>query len=157
MDTAYTYTTNDSTIKHTQYRIKSGVPTTKPGHRGLIRVLVSQTTDSGAGYQIQMTSDVADCSDQAYIYVWSTRINPPSNDSYDHRALDDINTQEIDPGFAALDNIKPLSETIFHDIRVDLLRDRTTEAKHVGANYLRISLCQLMHAVGGRKRLPILI
>jgi hypothetical protein len=70
-----------------------------------------------------MTSDMADCSDQAHIYVWSTRINPPSNNSHNHRALEDINTQEIDPGFAALDNIKPLSETIFHDVRVDLLRD----------------------------------
>jgi hypothetical protein len=52
MDTAYTYTTNDGTIKHVQYRIKSGVPTTKPRYKGLIRVLVSQTTDSGISYQI---------------------------------------------------------------------------------------------------------
>ncbi|KAH8744097.1 hypothetical protein BGZ57DRAFT_960599 [Hyaloscypha finlandica] len=110
MDTAYTYTSKDGKIKHvTQYRIAAGNPGTLPGTKGSYTSL---------GYQIQMTADVADCSDQAHVYVWPTRINPPTDgsDGYDHRSLSEINSQGIDPNFAALDTIKPLSETIFHEL-----------------------------------------
>jgi hypothetical protein len=87
---------------------------------------------------------VADCSDQAHVYVWPKRINPPTDgsDGYDHRFLRDINSQGIHPNFAALDTIKPLSETIFHEVYVDLPRD----------SELRKLTCeQLMHVYGGRK------
>lgn len=72
-----------------------------------------------------MTSDVADCSDQAHIYVLSKRINPPTDgsDHLDHRNLDDINSQGLHPDYAALDSLKQLSETIFHEVGLDLLRD----------------------------------
>jgi hypothetical protein len=55
MDTAYTYRANDGTIKHAQYRIAGGVPTTKPGHRGPIRVLVSQTAKPAVPFFGQLT------------------------------------------------------------------------------------------------------
>ena len=129
MDTAYTYTSKDGKIKHvTQYRIAAGNPGTLSGTKGSYTSLgqsigytyptLHGSTDSGTGYQIQMTADVADCSDQAHVYVWPTRINPPTDgsDGYDHRSLSEINSQGIDPNFAALDTIKPLSETIFHEV-----------------------------------------
>ncbi|PMD63191.1 uncharacterized protein K444DRAFT_626931 [Hyaloscypha bicolor E] len=134
MDTAYTYTAKDGKIKHvTQYRIAAGNPGTLPGTKG-----------SYTSYQIQKTADVADCSDQAHVYVWPARINPPidGSDGYDHRSLSEINSQGIDLHFAALDTIKPLSETIFHEVYVDLLR---------GSGLRKLKYEQLMHVYGGRK------
>lgn len=76
-----------------------------------------------------MTSGVADCSNQAHIYVSSNRVSPPENDGLDHRSLGDINANGLLDGFTALDQLKPLSETIFHE---------------------------LMHAVGGRKSMGVM-
>src|SRR6266699_6360522 len=78
---------------------------------------------SSPGYQIQLTSSVADCSNQGHVYVWNLRINPPANDGYDHRSLDDINSAGVDAKFPALDNIKPLSETILHEVRAGQVRE----------------------------------
>ena len=52
------------------------------------------------------------------------RWNPPANDGLDHRPLDTVNKDGLPDGYTALDQLKPLSETVFHE---------------------------LMHAVGGSK------
>lgn len=70
-----------------------------------------------------MTSDVANFSDQAHIFVADNRINPPaSGDGYDHRALGDINAHGLNPEYAALDTLKPLSETIMHEVCIKILQ-----------------------------------
>jgi hypothetical protein len=78
-----------------------------------------------AGYQDTLANgDVADFSDQAHIMINKKRWDPPANDGLDHRPLDTVNTDGLLDGYTALDQLKPLSETVFHE---------------------------LMHAVGGSK------
>ncbi|OTA62900.1 hypothetical protein K449DRAFT_433820 [Hypoxylon sp. EC38] len=79
-----------------------------PGSRG------SYTT---IGYRKQMNHGlVADFSNQAHIYVNPTRVNPPPNTAYDHRSLDLVRREGLKRGYTALDTLKPLAETIFHEL-----------------------------------------
>ncbi|KAI1081984.1 hypothetical protein F5B20DRAFT_588091 [Whalleya microplaca] len=117
IDTAFTYTASDGSTRHVpRYGPLPNEPHQKPGAKGSYTLL---------GYQIQLTSGVADCSNQAHIYVSSTRVSPPKNGPLDHRTLAEINANGLLEGYTALDTLKPLSETIFHE---------------------------LMHAVGGLER-----
>ncbi|KAI1739994.1 hypothetical protein F4680DRAFT_466146 [Xylaria scruposa] len=59
--------------------------------------------------------DVADFSEQAHVYLNPKRVNPPANSVYDHRSLNDIRSNGLNEGFNALDTLKPLAETIFHE------------------------------------------
>ncbi|XXG94043.1 hypothetical protein Hte_000294 [Hypoxylon texense] len=63
-----------------------------------------------------MTDGVADCSNQAHIYVSSRRVNPPASDGLDHRTLADVKADGLKGGYTSLDQLKPLSETIFHEL-----------------------------------------
>lgn len=62
--------------------------------------------------------DIADYSSQTHIYVSKNRWAPDleSTRKLDHRPLDVVNRNGFDPSFPALDNLKPLSETILHEL-----------------------------------------
>jgi len=58
---------------------------------------------------------VADFSKQAHVHVSKRRWDPPANDGYDHRSLDTIIADGL-LEFTALDRLKPLAETIHHEL-----------------------------------------
>lgn len=60
--------------------------------------------------------DVADYSDQAHIHINNKRWSPPLHSPLDHRALDVVNSNGLDASKPALDDLKPLSETILHEL-----------------------------------------
>nr|XP_036576689.1 uncharacterized protein CTRU02_13454 [Colletotrichum truncatum]KAF6783464.1 hypothetical protein CTRU02_13454 [Colletotrichum truncatum] len=60
--------------------------------------------------------DIADYSRQTHIHVNSKRWDPPQRSPLDHRALDVVNRDGLRQSHPALDNLKPLSETILHEL-----------------------------------------
>lgn len=68
------------------------------------------------GYILKLLGGDADCSNQAHIYVSGKRVNPPAGDNLDHRSLDTVNKDGLLTDMTALDQLKPLSETIFHEL-----------------------------------------
>ncbi|RYP21065.1 hypothetical protein DL765_002472 [Monosporascus sp. GIB2] len=84
--------------------------TVSPGQKG------SYTSH---GYRVPIGArehDVADCSNQAHIFVHPTRIDPPAGTKHDHRPLGDIRAFGLKEGFTALQDLKPLAETILHEV-----------------------------------------
>ncbi|OTA95915.1 hypothetical protein M434DRAFT_28411 [Hypoxylon sp. CO27-5] len=111
-DMDYTYRDNRGvTQRITNYyidRSSSSRSDRSPGSKG------SYTT---IGYRMNISPGlVADCSNQAHIYVNPTRVNPPPNTPYDHRSLDLVRREGLKSGYTALDTLKPLAETIFHEL-----------------------------------------
>lgn len=72
---------------------------------------------SGTGSKETLPNgDVADYSDQAHIHVNNKRWSPPLHSPLDHRALDVVNSNGLLATHPALDDLKPLSETILHEL-----------------------------------------
>lgn len=63
-----------------------------------------------------VNGDTADFSKQAHIMVSKKRWDPPANDGLDHRPLATVRTDGLLDGYTALDQHKPLSETVFHEL-----------------------------------------
>ncbi|KAK8080949.1 hypothetical protein PG997_008767 [Apiospora hydei] len=71
-----------------------------------------------AGFKLKLPGDanfVADFSKQAHVFVSKKRWDPP-NDGLDHRSLTTIHKDGLLEGKTALDHMKPLSETILHEL-----------------------------------------
>lgn len=119
MDTKYSFV--DSCGKRQQFNYYIGkAGGSKPGAKG------SYTTN---GYRADVrTGGHADMTSQKHIFIADKRLNPPSNSRLDHRTIMDISNQGFKPGHYSLDSLKPLSETVFHE---------------------------LTHAVGGREFFPL--
>ncbi|KAK1765306.1 hypothetical protein QBC33DRAFT_571852 [Phialemonium atrogriseum] len=58
-------------------------------------------------------NQIADCSDQAHIFISDRRINPDG--TQDTRPFDTVVNDGLLPGFNILDAIHPLSQTILHE------------------------------------------
>lgn len=59
-------------------------------------------------------NQIADCSDQAHIFISDRRINPDG--TQDTRPFDTVVHDGLLPGFNILDAIHPLSQTILHEV-----------------------------------------
>ncbi|KAI0188048.1 hypothetical protein EV127DRAFT_471569 [Xylaria flabelliformis] len=109
IDTAFTYTAKDGSTKSVSLFRVGTDHSKKPGASGS-----SFTT---LGYKQDLPNgDVADFSNQAHIMVSKKRWDPPANDGLDHRPLDTVNQDGLLDGYTALDQLKPLSETVFHEL-----------------------------------------
>ncbi|KAI1362201.1 hypothetical protein F5Y08DRAFT_312641 [Xylaria arbuscula] len=108
-DTAFTYVdTQGATQSVPLFRVGAG-DKPKPGLSG------SSFTTIGYRHTFH-TGDVGDFSNQRHIYVSKKRWDPPANDGLDHRFLDTVNQDGLKEDYTALDRLKPLSETVFHEL-----------------------------------------
>ncbi|GAW16079.1 hypothetical protein ANO14919_055020 [Xylariales sp. No.14919] len=108
IDTAFTYTATDGSTKSVSLYKVGQDRSKKPGTSGSFTTL---------GYKLDLPNgDVADFSDQAHIMVSENRWNHPKNDGLDHRPLSIVNSDGLRDGYTALDQLKPLSETVFHEL-----------------------------------------
>ncbi|KAH8164210.1 hypothetical protein CIB48_g4018 [Xylaria polymorpha] len=109
IDTAYSYTAEDGSTKSVSLYKVGQNKSKKPGASG--------SSFSTLGYQLEMVNgDTADFSKQAHIMVSKKRWDPPANDGLDHRPLATVRTDGLLDGYTALDQHKPLSETVFHEL-----------------------------------------
>ncbi|KAI0452150.1 hypothetical protein F5B21DRAFT_354841 [Xylaria acuta] len=109
IDTAFTYTANDGSTKSVSLYKVGQDHSKKPGASGSSFTTVGYRNDLPNG-------DVADFSNQAHIMINKKRWDPPANDGLDHRPLDTVNQDGLLDGYTALDQLKPLSETVFHEM-----------------------------------------
>ncbi|KAI0440357.1 hypothetical protein F4803DRAFT_553176 [Xylaria telfairii] len=108
-DTAYSYIAQDGRTKNIALYKVGQDRAKKPGASG--------SSFSTLGYQKELTNGyVLDFSNQAHIMVSKKRWDPPSNDGLDHRALATVRTHGLLDGYTALDQHKPLSETVLHEL-----------------------------------------
>lgn len=82
----------------------------------IFRLSVSCVSSGTGSKETLPNGDIADYSDQAHIHVNSKRWSPPLHSPLDHRALDVVNRNGLDASHPALDDLKPLSETILHEL-----------------------------------------
>ncbi|KAE9363335.1 hypothetical protein N431DRAFT_475492 [Stipitochalara longipes BDJ] len=109
IDTAYTYTAKDGSSK--------GISLYKVGQDHSKKPGASGSSFTTLGYkQTLPNGDIADFSNQAHIMINKKRWDPPANDGLDHRPLDTVNADGLLAGYTALDQLKPLSETVFHEL-----------------------------------------
>ncbi|KAI3335684.1 hypothetical protein F4824DRAFT_510894 [Ustulina deusta] len=109
IDTAYTYTAKDGSTKSVSLYKLGRDRSKKPGASG--------SSFSTIGYKLKLPNDeIADFSSQGHILVNKKRWDPPANDGLDHRPLATVNSDGLLDGYTALDQLKPLSETVFHEL-----------------------------------------
>ncbi|KAJ8127626.1 hypothetical protein O1611_g6010 [Lasiodiplodia mahajangana] len=109
LDTAYSYTAKDKSTKSVSLYKVGQDHSKKPGASG--------SSFSTLGYQLKLPDgEIADFSNQAHIMINKKRWDPPSNDGLDHRPLGTVNSAGLLEGYTALDQLKPLSETVFHEL-----------------------------------------
>lgn len=82
----------------------------------IFRVSVPLFSSGTGSKETLPNGDVADYSGQAHIHVNSKRWSPPLRSPLDHRALDVVNKNGLDATKPALDDLKPLSESILHEL-----------------------------------------
>ncbi|KAK8052447.1 hypothetical protein PG993_003832 [Apiospora rasikravindrae] len=112
-DTDYTYVDQKGQTQNiARYKVADGNRAKPGGPNG------DAGSFSTSGFKIQLPGDdnfVADFSRQAHVFVSKKRWDPPS-DGLDHRSLATIHKDGLLEGKTALDHLKPLSETILHEL-----------------------------------------
>ncbi|KAI1743326.1 hypothetical protein F4680DRAFT_445202 [Xylaria scruposa] len=108
IDTGFTYTAKDGSTKSVSLYKIGRDQSKNPAAKGSFTTL---------GYKQDLANgDVADFSNQAHISISKNRWDPPTGDGYDHRSLDQVNQDGLLDHFTALDQLKSLSHTVFHEL-----------------------------------------
>jgi hypothetical protein len=78
--------------------------------------MLTSNNNIGARFKLN-NGDTVDVSNQAHVFIASKRLSPPANTVYDHRPLTEVKRLGLREGYGSLDSMKPLAETIFHEVR----------------------------------------